>query len=169
MNAFLFVQKQSAHEREFKNKDSVASVAGASRRRPQGRIVSQVEPPEAAAAYLLPAKFVIARLSHPGVLWQEGVWPAELKRQSGMAFSKEYPVSKVVSSASTQGGRPCPRDELPKILRHPGSGAAGSLSSRVQPNPSLKPSPNGGPPGPSHGYGVHFPWLGPGVPPLGPP
>ena len=36
------------------------------------------------------------------------------------------------------------------------------------PNPSLKPSPNGGPPGPSHGYGVHFPWLGPGVPPLGP-
>ena len=39
---------------------------------------------------------------------------------------------------------------------------------KVRPNPSVKPSPNGGPPGPIHGYGVHFPWLGPGVPPLVP-
>ena len=168
MNDNLVVQERSAHALEFKNTDSVVSVAGASRRRPQGRIVSQVEPPEAAAAYLLPAEFVIARLSHPGVLWQEGVWPAELKRESGRAFSKEYPVSKVVSSARALSGRPCPGGELPKILRHPGSGAAGSLSSRVQPNLSLKPSPNGGPPGPGHRYGVHFLWPGPGGPPLGP-
>jgi hypothetical protein len=36
------------------------------------------------------------------------------------------------------------------------------------PNPSLKPSTNGGPPGPGHRYGVHFLWPGPGVPPLVP-
>jgi hypothetical protein len=39
---------------------------------------------------------------------------------------------------------------------------------QVKPNPSLKPSPNGGPPGPAHRYAVHFLCAGPGVPPLGP-
>jgi hypothetical protein len=38
----------------------------------------------------------------------------------------------------------------------------------AQPNPSLKPSPNGGPPGPASRYGVHFLLAGPGVPPLVP-
>ena len=38
----------------------------------------------------------------------------------------------------------------------------------VKPNPSLKPSPNGGPPGPAHRYAVHFLCAGPGVPPLVP-
>ena len=37
--------------------------------------------------------------------------------------------------------------------------------SAAQPNPSFKPSPNGGPPGPATGYGVHCPVAGPGVPP----
>jgi hypothetical protein len=37
-----------------------------------------------------------------------------------------------------------------------------------RPNPSVKPRPNGGPPGPGHRYGVHFLWPGPGVPPLVP-
>ena len=37
----------------------------------------------------------------------------------------------------------------------------------VQPNPSLKPSPNGGPPGP-RGRAVYHSPHGPGVPPLGP-
>ena len=37
--------------------------------------------------------------------------------------------------------------------------------SAAQPNPSFKPSPNGGPPGPGHRYGVHFLSPGPGVPP----
>ena len=36
------------------------------------------------------------------------------------------------------------------------------------PNPSLKRSPNGGPPGPGRWYGVHFHQPGPGVPPLVP-
>ena len=40
--------------------------------------------------------------------------------------------------------------------------------SRAGPNPSVKPSPNGGPPGPGHRYGVHFLWPGPGVPPSAP-
>jgi hypothetical protein len=38
----------------------------------------------------------------------------------------------------------------------------------VRPNPSVKLSTNGRPPGPSHRYGVHFLWLGPGVLPLAP-
>ena len=36
------------------------------------------------------------------------------------------------------------------------------------PNPSLKRSANGRPPGPATGYGVHFPVAGPGVLPLSP-
>ena len=39
------------------------------------------------------------------------------------------------------------------------------MVSAAQPNPSFKPSPNGGPPGPGHRYGVHFLSPGPGVPP----
>ena len=38
----------------------------------------------------------------------------------------------------------------------------------MPPNPSVKLSTNGRPPGPSHRYGVHFLWLGPGVLPLAP-
>ena len=35
----------------------------------------------------------------------------------------------------------------------------------LMPNPSFKPSPNGGPPGPVWRYAVHFRQSGPGVPP----
>ena len=35
----------------------------------------------------------------------------------------------------------------------------------VMPNPSFKPSPNGGPPGPGCRFAVHFLHPGPGVPP----
>ena len=38
----------------------------------------------------------------------------------------------------------------------------------VLPNPSLKRSANGRPPGPATGYGVHFPVAGPGVLPSSP-
>ena len=38
----------------------------------------------------------------------------------------------------------------------------------ARPNPLLKPSPNGGPPGPASRYRVHFLLAGPGVPPLVP-
>jgi hypothetical protein len=37
--------------------------------------------------------------------------------------------------------------------------------SALMPNPSFKPSPNGGPPGPVWRYAVHFRQPGPGVPP----
>ena len=36
---------------------------------------------------------------------------------------------------------------------------------KLMPNPSFKPSPNGGPPGPVWRYAVHFRQSGPGVPP----
>ena len=39
----------------------------------------------------------------------------------------------------------------------------------LMPNPSFKPSPNGGPPGPVWRYAVHFHRPGPGVLPLVPP
>ena len=41
-------------------------------------------------------------------------------------------------------------------------------ASPVRPNPSFKPSTNGGPPGPVWRYAVHFRQPGPGVPPLVP-
>jgi hypothetical protein len=41
-------------------------------------------------------------------------------------------------------------------------------SRRPRPNPSLKRSTNGGPPGPVWRYAVHFRQTGPGVPPLAP-
>ncbi len=44
----------------------------------------------------------------------------------------------------------------------------GFQRSPVRPNTSVKLSTNGRPPGPSHRYGVHFLWLGPGVMPLAP-
>ena len=40
-----------------------------------------------------------------------------------------------------------------------------ALACAVLPNPSFKPSPNGGPPGPGCRYAVHFLHPGPGVPP----
>ena len=43
------------------------------------------------------------------------------------------------------------------------------LRHTVLPNPSFKPSPNGGPPGPVWRYAVHFRQSGPGVLPLVPP
>ena len=39
------------------------------------------------------------------------------------------------------------------------------LPRKLMPNPSFKPSPNGGPPGPVWRYAVHFRQSGPGVPP----
>ena len=67
--------------------------------------------------------------------------------------------------------------------RQRGAGGAGGTRPRVTmpwcsklqrsvntalPNPSLKRSDNGRPPGPATGYGVHFPVAGPGVLPLSP-
>ena len=49
---------------------------------------------------------------------------------------------------------------FPNIQAYPGA---------LRPNPSLKRSANGRPPGPAGRYGVHFLLAGPGVPPLVPP
>jgi len=43
-----------------------------------------------------------------------------------------------------------------------------ALAKAATPNPSLKLSPNGGPPGPGRRYAVHCLRPGPGVPPLVP-
>jgi len=44
-----------------------------------------------------------------------------------------------------------------------------NAAQRVRPNPSFEARPNGKPPGPGHGYAVHYPWPGPGGLPLVPP
>jgi hypothetical protein len=44
-------------------------------------------------------------------------------------------------------------------------GVSNRSTKPLLPNPSLKLSPNGGPPGPASRYGVHFLLAGPGVPP----
>jgi hypothetical protein len=49
-----------------------------------------------------------------------------------------------------------------------GRRSAFSLLTRVRPNPSLKRSTNGRPPGPVWRYAVHFRQPGPGVLPLAP-
>ncbi len=62
------------------------------------------------------------------------------------------------------------RDCSPHLLRYRATGSkmprmrvqVTPLPRALKPNPSLKRSHNGKPPGPSHGYGVHFPCLGPG-------
>ena len=69
------------------------------------------------------------------------------------------------------------RRGVPRLL-FPQRGAAGIVprhqrhavhrGARVQPNPSLKRSANGRPPGPGSRYGVHFLLPGPGVLPLSP-
>ena len=49
-----------------------------------------------------------------------------------------------------------------------GANPAAAPERAARPNPSLKRSANGRPPGPATGYGVHFPVAGPGVLPLSP-
>ena len=52
-----------------------------------------------------------------------------------------------------------------KVSYHGGTLHVLPLPPTVMPNPSFKPSPNGGPPGPGCRYAVHFLHPGPGVPP----
>ena len=71
-------------------------------------------------------------------------------------------------SAPRSGGVPYLLCRQPRQVGRrsaPSETAASACGPRVRHNPSLKPSPNGGPPGPGHRYGVHFLWPGPGVPP----
>ena len=57
---------------------------------------------------------------------------------------------------------------VPAASSRPFNSVVGTKRSPARPNPSVKLSTNGRPPGPSHRYGVHFLWLGPGVLPLSP-
>jgi len=44
-----------------------------------------------------------------------------------------------------------------------------TMNRAALPNPSVKGTANGAPPGPGHRYAVHFLWPGPGVAPLAAP
>ena len=62
------------------------------------------------------------------------------------------------------------RSGLPPFLLHESQLAQWhttrlTVTSTVLPNPSFKPSPNGGPPGPGCRYAIHVLHPGPGVPP----
>ena len=76
--------------------------------------------------------------------------------RSAPAMAAERPSSRRLEGRRTPGTTIrrglCPRCNLAAI-------------NAVKPNPSFKPSPNGGPPGPVWRYAVHFRQPGPGVPP----
>ena len=72
------------------------------------------------------------------------------------------PRGRLQSSAHALRSGVCSGRIGPAVL--PSSSSASSAT----PNPSVKLSANGRPPSPSHRYGVHFLWLGPGVLPSSP-
>jgi hypothetical protein len=86
-------------------------------------------------------------------------WPAKASRSAQPA-----------SSLSSRGLAATTRAKLAKAT--PGhwftSTSTRQPSRRPRPNPSLKRSTSGGPPGPVWRYAVHFRQPGPGVPPLAP-
>jgi hypothetical protein len=68
------------------------------------------------------------------------------------------------------GGVPPPLRYLPRRgcpVAHGQNARRARAAQRERPNPSVKRSANGGPPGP-RGFQVHFPPRGPGVPPSSP-
>lgn len=86
------------------------------------------------------------------------VWPAMLL---GSLLAARILATANQSFGSVAGHGQCARDFL--------WCASALLATHCapKPNPSLKPSPNGGPPGPSAAL-VYLASAGPGVPPLGP-
>ena len=147
----------------------VVSFAGASRRRPKGRIVGQIEPPKAAGTCRSPTNLPGAR----------GLPPVAC-RAAGLSSSTVPSHVALALPASAQQAS-CPRRVVAMHAQYRQSAAAPLAPRRasvsrfatasshpVQPNPSLKRSANGRPPGPGLRYAVHFLSPGPGVLPLPP-
>ncbi len=74
--------------------------------------------------------------------------------------SSFLPQACVIATRTARSGSCCSAVTSCKSVASPARGAP-----RALPNPSVKPSPNGGPPGPGRRYAVHFRQPGPGVPP----
>ena len=86
---------------------------------------------------------------------QDKCQPAKLRRVTNALNTKNSMQNTVLRLSRTSVAREAaPPVAAPPVVR---------LLSTVWPNPSFKPSPNGGPPGPGHRYGVHCLWPGPGV------
>ena len=150
-------------------------VAGASRLRARRRAVRALGPPLAA----LQAAARPRRSPCPSAL---GRHPLTVATTSPVPKTAELCTYSKCSAASNQlrpvaYAGPAPRCARREV-RHQ-SGTLAAMASRphpmhlwpslaVQPNPSLKRSANGRPPGPATGYGVHFPVAGPGVLPSSP-
>lgn len=86
----------------------------------------------------------------------------------GTCFSCNQPISQ--SANKRNRDTPRTRNSLPKLQQVQRSVPICSFAiwRAVRPNPSVKLSTNGGPPGPGRQYVVHFCHPGPGVPPLAP-
>ncbi len=87
------------------------------------------------------------------------------------AFVLSFPVSagglktwRPRTSSADRLASAAEQQESPRLGTH----AAAAQKCTALPNPSLKRSANGRPPGPGHRYGVHFLWPGPGALPLSP-
>ena len=92
--------------------------------------------------------------------------PEQHRGKTPQPASSRSPVALAASSYSL----PMPRTEWPSRQRLRSSLNQGKQHrlSPAGPNPSLKRSANGRPPGPGLGCAVHFPSPGPGVLPLSP-
>ena len=86
------------------------------------------------------------------------------RRQSAHAFPALARPRLTYEGQTLRRGKPIVASTNPSAMRRAKSSR---IRRQVQPNPSLKRSANGGPPGPVCGV-PHFPQPGPGVPPLSP-
>ena len=120
---------------------SIVSVACASRRRPEGRIVSQFEPPEAAVLWRWPSEV-------------SGAWRLHKKRLRPLSRQRPPKMTESLQSLSPSGlppGGTVVGGSKAKIASATGQSCsplwsrfncATATSSQVKPNPSLKLSTN---------------------------
>ena len=86
------------------------------------------------------------------------------RRQSAHAFRAWAAPRHTYDDQTLRRGKPIVAPTKPSAMQRAKSSR---VRGQVQPNPSLKRSANGGPPGPRSGA-VYHPLRGPGVPPLAP-
>ena len=146
----------------------LVSVAGASRRRPEGRVVSQIGPPKAAKRMSLQRIVVRPKPKGNGLKTFRTCGSAFRNTSIHTVLDREQkPRTRAICLHPNSRRRITSAVPAQATTRSRGQRSVIAAKS-VQPNTSLKRSTNGMPPGPGHRYGVHCPWPGPGGMPLVP-
>jgi hypothetical protein len=163
INRMYAVQETVQEPRGF-----ILSVAGASRRRPEGRVFSQVPTPMTAKT--APLQRMVAR----SVRKKSDTVTIQCVQQTIQEHRQSHRSHR--GTKTKINTTVCPFHQATRIngavhtpdkpWRRKGRSIIAAVP--VQPNTSLKLSTNGMPPGPGHRYGVHFLWPGPGGTPLAP-